>query len=422
MSNEKPSDPVPPSPEIPESGPRHPRPARREQAACDALRTFVRDLHQDRFGTAPPRLEEGELVLKMKARPGEDWALRFDPPLSEQLETQLDDWQASRDIYREGRVYCFRCDTSECEHARPFSPLEVFKEYAPNGIPEWHELAQALLAGGDERAERLYREGGGLVALFQPGRLLRGKQLSSFGRSSRTYAILAQVASGFFPAPEGLSPEGGQGSRLAISFQAVEVRGPRGERILRLNPVTRGDVAGLRESLTSGWQPALYRAWKTAEQEMEYLERAAREAGAGRDGARVHEVMRRLPGIMRRLAESLERGGRQESRRTHHVERRRHEHRPVHKALEDAQAAAPGLVFDDEKAGTTVACGPQSRAHAFNRDGRHVTSFVLRPQAIDLRVRTRRWRVLAPDEVAEFKRRIAQYVPAQKDMAPPLSR
>lgn len=422
MSDEQASDPVPSAPESPESGPRLSRPARREQAACDALRTFLRDLHQDRYGSVPPRLEEVELVLKMKTRPGEDWALRFDPPLGVQLEDQLDDWQAGRNAYREGRVYCFRCDTSECEHARPPSPLEVFKEYAPNGVPEWHELAQALLADGDERAERLYREGGGLVALFQPGRLLRGKQLSSFGRSSRTYALLAQVAAGYFPFPAGPSKDSERGSRLAISFQAVEGRGPRGERILRLNPVTGGSVAGLRESLASGWQPVLYRAWRTAGQEIERLEQRAREAGAGRDGARVQEVMRELPGIMHRLAESLERGGRQETRRTHHVERRRHEHRPVHKALDDVQTAAPGLVFADEKTGTTVACGPQSRAHAFNRDGRHVTSFVLRPQAIDMRLRTRRWRALTPEEVAEFKRRVAQYVPAQKDIGPPLSR
>ncbi|MBP7831194.1 MAG: hypothetical protein KA248_14900 [Kiritimatiellae bacterium] len=411
MSVDMPSSPAPE-----EAGaPRRSRAARREQAACDAVRTFLRDLHQARFGPALPRPDQTDLSLKLKVRPGADWALAFEPPLGEQLEEQLEEWQAGRDAFREGRVYCFRCDTSECEHARPASSLEVFKEYAPNGTPEWHELPQALLAAADERVDRLYREGGGLVALFQPGRLLRGRQLSSFGRSSRTYAILAQVAAGFFPVPAGSRAE--PGTRLAISFQAVEARGPRGERLLRLNPVVGADVASLHEHLASGWQPALFRAWKTARQEIEHLERRLHEAGGG---PRVSEIMRRLPGLMHRLAVSLERGGRQENRRTHHVELRRQEHRPVHKALEDAREATAGRVFDDEKTGATVACGPQSRAHAFNRDGRHVTSFILRPQAIELRVRTRRWRVLTPAEVEDFRRRVAHYVPVQKDIAPPL--
>ncbi|MBU1694572.1 MAG: hypothetical protein KKC51_11500 [Verrucomicrobia bacterium] len=419
MNDENPSESLPPSPEIPEPVNRPMRSVRREHAACDALRTFLRDLHESRFGRVLPRQEEAELVLKLKARPGEDWALSFHPSLGEQLTAQLDDWQAGRNVYREGRAYCFRCDTSECEHARPASPLEVFKEYAPNGMPEWHELAQALLAAGDDRVDRLYREGGGIVAMFQPGRLLRSRQLSSFGRSSRTYAILAQVAAGFFQMARGATGE--TAPRLAVSFQAVEGRGAQGELLLRLNLVAGTDPVELREQLASGWQPALYRAWKTAAQEIERLERLAREAAQGGTAESMSEILRRVPGVMRRLAESLERGGRQEARRTHHVERRRQEQRPVHKALEDVRAVAAGMAFEDEKAGTTVACGPQSRAHAFNRDGRHVTSFVLRPQAIDLRLRTRRWRVLTPEEVAEFKRRVEQYVPDQKDIAPPLS-
>jgi hypothetical protein len=257
--------------------------------------------------------------------------------------------------------------------------------------------------------------------LFQPGRLLRGRQLSSFGRSSRTYAILAQVVAGFFPLARAENTPGEKTSRLAVSFQAVEGRGAQGERLLRLNLVAGIDPVELREQLASGWQPVLYRAWKTAAREIERLERLAREAARGGTAESLGEILCRVPGVMRRLAESLERGGRQEARRTHHVERRRQEQRPVHKALEDVRAVAAGMAFEDEKAGTTVACGPQSRAHAFNRDGRHVTSFVLRPQAIDLRLRTRRWRMLTPQEVVEFKHRVEQYVPDQKDIAPPLS-
>lgn len=404
-----------PPAEPPAAGPN--RSARRENAACDALRTFLRDLHGYRFGSVPPRAEEAELVLRLKVRPREDWHLSFAPGLGEQMAAQLDNWQAGRNVYREGSVYCFRCDTSECAHARPASPLEVFKEYAPNGTPQWHELAQALLAAGDERVDRLYQDHGGVIARYQAGRQLRGRQLSSFGRSSKTYAILGQVVAGFFPFEPSAGTPGAKPGRLAVTFQVVEGRGPRGELMVRLNAITGADPAQLREQLASGGHPVLERAWKTAAEAIARIEQVARNAAASET---MIEALRRVPGVLRRLAESLERGGRQESRRTFHVEQRRREQRPVHKALDDLHEVDAGRVFEDEKAATTVVCGPQCRAHVFNRDGRHVTSFSIRPQAIDFRLRTRRWRMLSPAEVREFKQRVETYAPHQKDKGPPL--
>ena len=52
----------------PAETPRKSRSERREQAAGDAIRTFLRDMHMDRFGAAPPkqgeirRLDDGKSV------------------------------------------------------------------------------------------------------------------------------------------------------------------------------------------------------------------------------------------------------------------------------------------------------------------------------------------------------------------------
>ena len=131
--------------------------------------------------------------------------------------------------------------------------------------------------------------------------------------------------------------------------------------------LTSGDL------LASGWQAGVYRARETAAAAVEAIERRAR----GADAQAAREAMKQVPVVLRRLAESLDRSGRQDSRRTRHAEERRTQQRPVHKALDDVRDASPEKWFFDEKAGTAVVCGPQGRAHAFSPNGRHVTSFSL---------------------------------------------
>jgi len=389
------------------------RAERREQAAVDVLRTFVRDQHLYKFGAVPPRAEEVDIQLKLKVRPSNDWALQFDPPLADQLAAQLEDAQAGWDVYRKGRVYCFRCESSECEHARPDSPHAVFRGYAPNGLPEWSDLAQVLLAVRDSRVDRLYEAKAGPVALMQLGGELKERQLSSFGKSSKTYAVLGQVVAGYFSlnAPEENSGE------VAVTLQAVEMRTERGALCLKLNVLARipggEDIGNL---LGGGWQPGLHRALEVAARQLGGIEQGAAAARAEGDGERARVQLRRVPSVLRELAESIERAGRQQGRRTRHAEVRRKEQRPVHKAVEDARAAAASMIFCDEKAGTMIVCGPQGRAHAFAPDGRHVTSFILRPGAVAFRLRTQRWRPVTPDESARFHEQVETFIPKK---APP---
>lgn len=402
---------TPASAEKPEAtaAPQKNRAQRREQAAADVLRTFVRDQHVYRFGAVPPRAEEVDIHLHLKVRPREDWALRFEPSLGDQLASQLEDAQAGWDVYRKGRIYCFRCESSECDHAVPDSPLAVFRGYAPNGVPEWSELAQVLIAARDSRVDRLYDFRGGPVALVQLGSELKDKQLSSFGKSSKTYAVLGQVVAGYFP----LQPREENPDKMAVTIQAVEVRGSHGALCLKLNALAR-KVPGedeIGDLLGNGWQPGLHRAMEVASRQLSELEQRAVAARKGGDAEGARAQLRRIPSVLRGLAESIERAGRQQGRRTMHVETRRKEQRPVHKALEDARAVACDMIYFDEKAHTVVVCGPQGRAHAFAPDGRHVTSFVLRPGAVDFRLRTRRWRSVTTDEAVRFKEQIENFIP-----------
>lgn len=384
---------------------------RRARAVADALRTLARDLHVSRFGHIVQGEESLGLQLRFTVSPARNWDLRFDPPLVDQLTEGLQDARADRGAFRRGRAYCFRCGTALCEHAAPPACPSVFAGYGPTGLPEWQDFAQVLIERRDERVDRLFDEHPPTLAVLQLGHDLRLRQLSSFGRASKTYALLGQVVAGYFPArpPDArAAPE-----RVALSFQAVEVRDAAGAPRVTLNVLGRHpQEPDLAEALASGWEPSVFRAREIA---LRDLEAAGRQAAAAREAGRAAEAlqaMRRVPGILRRLAESLERGGRQLMRRTRHAEERRTERRPVHKAVEDALSAPPGRVFHDTRTGGFVACGEQGRAHVFSAEGRHVTSFVLKPGSVEFRARTGRWRPAAPAEAEALRTLI-------RDRAPP---
>ncbi len=383
------------------------RTERRERAVADALRTLIRDLYLERFGVAPERLDGIDLALTARICPADGWALTFDPPLSEQVSGHIEEAQAAHAVYRPGRVWCFRCESAECDHAAPPSAVSVFRAYTSTGQPEWQDLHQAFIAAQDTRVDRLFADAPELVALVQSGRELRHEQLSSFGRSSKTYSILGQVVAGYFQLPRRAAGRD-ESRRLAVTFQVVETRGRGGRLEVRLNTIA-GVSAGIEldDLFAEAWEPWALRARELAARALAAL---SERAEAARQAARTEEfqsAMRRVPTVLRRLAEFLERGQRQGRRRTRHVEDRRQEdRRPVHKALDDARAAAAGALYADEKTGTLVVCGPQSRAHVFNVEGRHVTSFVLGPGAVDFRLRTRRWRQATPEEAAALKTRI----------------
>lgn len=382
------------------------RAQRRERAVADALRALLRDYYRRRFGAQAQAPQQVALDLRVVAEPAHEWEVRFEPPFDEQAAQQLADAEAMPGVYRRGYVYCFRCDSSECDHAHPPTALSVFRGYASTGVPEWCEAVQAFVEARDDRVDRLYARPPAVLARMQFGRDLRVQQLGSFGRTSRTYSILGQVVAGYFLLPRRFVRAGGD-RRVAVTLQAVENRGPDGRACLRLNPVAGGMAPGAWDELVmTDWWPTVGNAFDRAERELEEVQgrvQAARHQKATSETMR--RVLGRVPGILQRLVRALERGARQGARRTQHV-RDRQVKRPVHKAIEDASAARDDALFFDPKKQTIVACGKQGRSHVFNPEGRHVTSFFLPPGGAAFRVRTERWRPLTPEEIASFRARI----------------
>jgi hypothetical protein len=404
MSEEIPkSDAVPPATDA--AAPKMPRSERREKAAADVLRTFIRDLQFDRFGDPPkPGSNEKELVLRLKVNPDKNWELQFEPSLSDQVAQQLEEAAAERDVYRKGHVFCYRCESADCEHSVPPTSQSVFGSYAPNGIPEWMELAQVLIAAKDERVDQLFdRHARNVVALVQFGHDLKTRQLSSFGKSSKTYSVLGQVIAGYFPLKQESGKSLAEPLRVAVTFQAVEVRDSTGALRVRLNAMAGlPEGQSLQDLFASGWQPGLLRAYELTNHLIDAIEWRAAAARTRGDADELGSAMRQVPGALRRLSDSIERGIRQEGRRTRHVEERRHEQRPVHKALDDAKLITPEKLFFDEKTSAFVACGDQGRAHVFSPEGKHITSFILHPGAVDFRLRTKRWRLATEEEFTSF--------------------
>jgi hypothetical protein len=400
----------PGGPEAAPAAPPADRSKRRERAAVDALRTLIRDRAMERFGARRDWSTPVRFSFGVRIAPADSWALAFDPPFDAQLERQLVDAEAAWGVFVPGSVYCFRCATASCEHAAPPAPGTVFRGYSSTGVPEWYEFSQALIEANDERVDQLFGKPPKTLCLVQTGHELRDRQLTSFGRASHSYAILGQVVAGMFPLPA--SAAGNRsGVVTAVTVQAVETRGARGQVQVKLNTVVGGVTQEQWVELQgSEWQHALVRAIGEARAGMESIEgrlRIAREAG--RTGADLSAIFRDVPRLLHRFARTVEQGGRQQARRTRHAQERRGE-RPVHKALDDAREAADESLFFDEKTQGRIVCGPAGRTHVFSAEGRHVTTFLLPPDGKAFRVRTQRWRRLTADEVTAFRARLAEQV------------
>ena len=279
---------------------------RRSKTMADALRALIRDEYAERFGHGyVPQAHD--LDLKVRVVPGEKWALEFHPPIRQQLLPQMDLLEAEQSVYQPGHIYCYRCEDATCEHSRPGSSLEVFTGYHQLGRPIWREFSQTLLDARDERIDVLYNERPKILARMEEGQALRERQLAPFGKTSKTYAVLAQVTAGYFRHL--------QREPLAITFQAVEVKDARGRPSLELNTLCympEGDA------FTEIMAPFSWvdRARKQARDSLKNLEETLRKS-------RSRNPLKRIPDMLRKLAGEVEKGYRQSERQTRHAHDRR---------------------------------------------------------------------------------------------------
>ena len=382
------------------TGPKKTFDAAQVDTLSDSLANLVRTFYTDHFGPIAPG-REWDLNLAVHLDPADNWNLQFDPPLAEQLLPQMEALQAETNAYQAGRVYCFRCEQTACDHAAPTSSLEVFYSYDQLGCPQWAELTQVLIEAGDERVEWLFGHDTRVVTGRVRGADLRARQLTSFGKASKTFSVLGQVIVGYFRwQGRGIGAETHQ---LALSYQAVEVRDARGRPSLKFNRIFSLPTDDEFSDLAATHFPWVLLAERQARKDLKVVEEKLIAMGRKRS-----RLLERVPDILAKLESDLARGQRQERRQTQHARDRRQIQRPVDKAMADLRRARPEQMYLDLRTRAIVLCGGKGRCHVFNEDGRHVTSFVINANAIELRVRKKRWASLALDRVEQFLQQFGQ--------------
>jgi hypothetical protein len=369
-----------------------------EKQARDALGEVFREAWR-RFGRWKGPGRDVELDLRLRFPAGVAGPPAPAPSLAAQIREAVREAAAREGVFRPGRAYCYRCESSDCPHGAPAAPQKVFSGYSSTGQPRWPDFSQLLIEKRHGDAAAVFDPGRrGLSSIFLPGEELRSGQLAVFGGTSKTYVIHGQVALGFLRTA---TPAGEPVERAALTVQAVEVRGDGGRPRLALNVLGRlPDGTETMESLEDWRHERLVSALSSARRNLARLSPSVSRV-------RGQDFEEKVAGILKRMARSLQRTARQGTRRTDHAEARRRQQRPTAKAVEDAAAATDDRRLRDDREGTVVVMGPLGRIHFFSPEGRHVTSLNMRREEIDGRVRRRRWQPLQPPVAREFKKRIA---------------
>ncbi len=337
-----------------------------------------------------------ELRLKLSAsgKPVEGARTLFD-----QLVDSVEGLTRREAAFPRGHVYCHRCRSFTCEHSHPMDSRHVFAGYTQTGEPSWREFATILVERRDPRIDQLYKTQPSPVTLLQDARELTQEQLAVYGKWSRDFRILAQVALGYLPVGE-------NGSRvsLAMCFQAVQTDGA-GSPVLNIVG-TIPDQGPAVEFLESRHDPRVSDALLTTRRRLRDL--------ALLDCSRRHRsaVLRtKATAILQRLSRNLERIYRQSQRRTRHSQvRHLDRRRPAATAFHDALRADKESIFRDVEERTWVVIGPRNRVHIFNDKALHVTSVVYQGETIRQRTRHGKWLTPRSGELTGFRealRRVA---------------
>lgn len=368
--------------------------------ARKVLASAVWHIHNEMFGAGHKNIRPFVLSLEVTVQPGTRWEIVAEPPLEVQIRSAVRDMASELQEYRTGRVYCFWCESSSCPHSVPPSPLSVFAGYSSTGTPQWQDLVQALLGLEDPRADRLFGPPPNhLVAAYIDPESLKHRQLNVFGRFSKVYDILGQVIFGFLclrpSRPEKSLPE-----RVAFTLQAVECRYPDGSPRLEMNLIGQmPDGSAAADALAESHHERILHILAEGRRRIDLL--GSRVFSRSKKHRRLcPELSAEVERILKGVAGSLERAGRQRERRTVHAEARSADRRPTSQALADAGHAPDEHLLWDERRKTVVVCGPRNRVHIFSPDGRHITSMSLQSELVRSRVKRGRWLPLS-DELRE---------------------
>ncbi len=308
-------------------------------------------------------------------------------------------------IVRTGHVYCYACGSASCDHAVMPAPGAVFTGYESTGRPAWEELFNFLLQLGDNRTDLLFAPRPEVLARVVGRRRLTSEQLVSFGKNSLTYRIWGQVVAGHIML---------KSLRSGLTAQLVETRDHR----LHLQVITDPRVRDALANAPADKRSAFHRIFDA-------IAHARREVFS-LSGLWQSNPQRKLRGdvekrgfaILRHLAHSLERKGRQHYRRTAHAEVRGQQRRPVHKAHDDLVEASATDFLSDTVKHSVIVLGRAGRLHAFSEQGRHITSLILKGDELERRRRRRRYLPLDKDRIDDFRKQALSALPQGKPDAP----
>jgi hypothetical protein len=363
----------------------------------------ARDAYGEMFGGREDSLRPFRLDLSVSIDPTKPWRLTADPTVEEQIRSAIREMAARAEAFRPGRVYCYRCDSAECPHSTSPGPTSVFGGYASTGLPRWPEFTQVLLDMRHPEMDLLFDpQGQGLVAGCMDAEVIKGPQLNVFGRQSKAYDILGQVVFGFLRISHA-NGDSWEVDRIAFTIQAVESRRLDGSARVELNVIGRlWDGSPAIDALSGPHQLRVLQTIVDAQRRINQLGSTSRAGGRRHHGLGTDVPLGAMR-ILKEMAGTIERLGRQKARRTIHAEERRVDHRPTSKAREDASSVSDDQLLWDEQRGTVVVVGPRNRVHVFSPSGRHVTSLLLEADAIRSRLRRRRWRQLQGDPLMQFR-------------------
>ncbi|MCB9787010.1 MAG: hypothetical protein H6744_10005 [Deltaproteobacteria bacterium] len=376
----------------------------RARQVVAALRALGRALAEQRGFNAREPLPVDALEIDVSVPLGRgaaelDAAARA---LSQRLDAGLAEALRAAGAFEQGRVVCFLCGSSRCEHSSPPEGTSVFAGYAANGRPEWLSFANLCLARGEERVDRLYAEPPEIIGLIQGPSELVSELLPGFGQGERAWRILGQVVVGLVP--RDLTARSTRAERVALTLQLVET-GARGQhRRLRLNvlgltPEEIADAAADGEE--RGPAEALRRTLAETRARVDTLGlRLWRAAKAGEPADEGEPAM----ALLGQLRGDIERVFRSSRHRTRHAQERHVEgERPTALANEDLAQASDEQCLTDTRRDTIVVLGPQRRVHVFTAGGRHVTSLRLREGELDRKLARGRWQSAPPQTLESLR-------------------
>ncbi|MCB9548892.1 MAG: hypothetical protein H6706_24065 [Myxococcales bacterium] len=303
-------------------------------------------------------------------------------------------------IWREGRVFCPRCESLDCAHAAPPSPTTVFGGYAPTGWPQWLDFTQVCVDRRVPGLDGIFADPPQVVG-YADADALTAALLPEYAAALAPWRPLGQVVVGPVPADPGRPRHS---ERHALTLQVVALAQPGSPATLRLNTLglsseviidaaTDGPPRGVAEGL-----------WRTLQQAHRLVARLNRRAGTAAARGEAFDRAAALSTLLGRLRADLVRLFEPRTWRTRHADDRHQAGvRPTETALGDAREAGDDRLYLDTRRETVIVIGPRGRAHVFTLRGRHVTSLRLAPGELTRRTGRDRWKPLAPDAAQAFR-------------------